>query len=127
MSLQEQKGAFVVPLTATTATTGGAVAAAANPEGAELLVLRCILRTTAHSTGAANLDIGIAANATTTNDTLIDGIAVGSAAKIADNIKEKGTNGLERQLWGATEFLTATGSASTAGLAGNIYVEYIRA
>ena len=125
--MSEQKGALVIPLTATTATTGGAVAAKLNPEGQTLLITRCVLYTTSFSTGAANLDIGIGANATTSDDTLLDGIAVGTAVKIADNIKDKGTEGLERQIWGATQYLTATGSASTAGLAGNIYVEYIRA
>jgi hypothetical protein len=125
--MSEQKGSLVIPLTSTTATTGGAVAAKLNPEGQTLLITRCVLYTTSFSTGAANLDIGIGANATTSDDTLLDGIAVGTAVKIADNIKDKGTEGLERQIWGATQYLTATGSASTAGLAGNIYVEYIRA
>jgi hypothetical protein len=124
--MAEQKGAFVVTLTPTAATTGGAVASVKNPEGADLLITRVVLRTTAFSTGAADLNIGIGATATTEDDTLIDGIAVGTAVKIADNIKEKGTNGLERKLWPAAHFLTVTGSATTAGLAGKVYVEYIR-
>jgi hypothetical protein len=125
--MSEQKGAFVINLAATTATTAGAVAAVANPEGVDLIITRVTLRTTAHSTGAATLDIGVAADAATASDILLDGIAVGTAAKVADNINDAGTNGKARQVWGATQFLTATGSASTAGMVGKLYVEYIRA
>jgi hypothetical protein len=30
------------------------------------------------------------------------------------------------QVWGTTQYLTATGSASTVGFAGRLYVSYIR-
>jgi hypothetical protein len=127
MSLVDQSGAFEIELAGVAATTGGAIAGVANPEGADLIITRCILRTTTHSTGAANLDIGIGASATTSNDTLLDGIAVGSAGKIADNIDDQGTNGQSYQLWGASQFLTVTGSATTVGMVGKLFIQYVRA
>ena len=116
--MSEQKGAFVIDLVAATTTAAGGVVRQANPEGVDLIITRAILRTTTHSTGAATLDIGVAADGTTASDTLLDGIAVGSAAKIADNINDAGTNGKARLVWGASEFVTATASATTAGMVG---------
>jgi hypothetical protein len=125
--MSEQKGAYVIDLVAATTTTAGGVVSQANPEGVDLIITRAILRTTAPSTGAATLDIGVAANGTTSSDTLLDGIAVNGAAKIADNINDAGTNGKARLVWGASEFVTATASATTAGMVGKLYIEYIRA
>jgi hypothetical protein len=125
--MSEQKGAYVIDLTAATVTTAGAVASVKNPEGAALIVTRAVLRTTTHSTGAATLDIGIAANGTTSSDNLLNAIAVGTAAKVADNTIDGGTNGKGAVLWAANHFLTATASATTAGMVGKLYIEYIRA
>lgn len=116
---------LVIDLAGVVATTGGAIASVANPEGVPVLITRALLYRTTKSTGAANADIGIAADGTTSNDTLLDGVDIGAAEGLEDNIKNKGTNGLERKLWGTTEFLTMTGSASSAGLVGKLIVEYI--
>jgi hypothetical protein len=113
-----------ITLTGVVAITGGAVGSAVNPVSGSIMITRAILRTTAFSTGAANLDIGIAANATTSNDTLLDGIAVGTAVKVADNINDAGTNGKARQLMTTGQYITVTGSADSSGLAGKLYVEY---
>lgn len=106
-------------------TSGGGIASVANPEGVDILITRCLLHRTTKSTGAATADIGIAADGTTSNDTLIDGIDINATEGVDDNIKNKGTNGLERRIWGATQFLTMTGSATSAGLVGALYVEYV--
>lgn len=122
-----QTGAYQVAIAGVTATTGGAIAAVANPEGVSLIIKRVLFNRTTKSTGAAAVDIGVAANATTSSDNLIDGDAAGAAEGVEDNINDAGTNGKARQLWGASQYVTVTGAASTVGLVGTLNIEYIRA
>ncbi len=119
-------GAHVTTITGVASTSGGGIAAIANPEGADLIVTRVVLDRTTKSTGAAAVNIGIAANATTSSDNLIDGVAAGAAAAVEDNVTDGGTNGKARQKWSSSQYLTVTGEASTAGLVGKLYVEYVR-
>lgn len=123
--MPEAYASYKVALTAATVTTGGAVLSLANPEGRNLIVTRVLLDITTQSTGAATVDVGIAANGTTTSDTLIDGISV-AAAGTFDNINDAGTNGKARQRWSSSQFLTITASATLAGLVGNAYIYYTR-
>lgn len=117
-----------VTLTGVTATTGGAVGSWANPEAGAILITSVVVDITTKSTGAANLDIGTTAtNATTSSDTLLDGVDVGTAAGIFDNIVEPGTNGKSRQRLASGKWVTVTGSASTAGMVGSLYVYYVNA
>ncbi len=124
--MAEQNGALKVALGALDA--GGGVLSLANPEGAELIITRLIVDVTTKSAAACTVDAGVAANGTTSNDTLIDGLDVGTAAILADNVENQGTNGLAVKKWGASQYLTiskATGAA--AGLVGSAYIEYVRA
>lgn len=124
--MPEQNGALKVALAALDA--GGGVLSLANPEGVDLIVTRLIVDVTTKSAAACTVDAGIAANGTTSNDTLIDGLDVGSAVILADNIENQGTNGVSAKKWGASQYLTiskATGAA--AGLVGSAYIEYVRA
>jgi hypothetical protein len=114
-------------LTAATTTTGGDALGLANPEGATLYITGLILDITTEATGAANVNAGIAAAATTTSDTLIDGVDVGSAAIVANSEKHAGTNGMGMVKWTSSQFLTVTPSATLAGLVGTYHVTYIRA
>lgn len=107
------------------ATTGGALAAIANPEGADVLITRAVLHLTTDATGAALADIGVAADGETSSDTLLDGVDIGTAAGVFDNIDDQGTNGQSVLVWGADEFVTMTGSADSSGLVGVLYIEYI--
>lgn len=107
------------------ADTGGGIASVANPEGVTLIVEGLVLDVTTKATGACTADAGIAANGTTLNDTLIDGVDVGTAAITADDQKNAGTNGAGARRWGASEFLTvSTASGASAGLVGSGYVKY---
>ena len=124
--MSEQVGANKQALTAATTTAGGDALALANPEGADLIVTRLIIDITTPATGAATVDAGIAADGETSNDTLIDGLDVGSAAILADNHENPGTNGKALKKWGASEYLTITPSATLAGLVGNAYIEWVR-
>ena len=124
--MAEGKGAYRYALTAGTTTAGGDILGIANPEGADLIVTRLIVNVTTAATGVATADFGIAADATTTSDTLLDEIDIGTAAAIFCNFDDQGTNGQSVVLWPSDEFLTGTPSATAAGLVGYVYVEYIR-
>lgn len=123
--MTESKGWYKASITGKTATTGGAILALANPEGVDLAITDLLLNVTTKSTGAANVDAGIAANATTSSDTLLDGQAVGAVAT-KNNHDDGGTNGQHMVVWGADEYLTITGSADTTGLVADVYVGYRR-
>lgn len=124
--MSEQKGAYRVALTAGTTTTGGDVLSLPNPEGADLIITRFILNITTEATGSATADAGVAADGTTSSDTLLDGVNIGAAAAIFDNIDDQGTNGQSVLLWGSSQYITVTPSATAAGLVGYAYVEYLR-
>lgn len=124
--MSEQTGAYKVALTAVEGTTAGGALSLANPEGVDLIITRLILDITTEATGAAAVDAGVAADGETSADNLLDGLDVGSAAGIFDNVDDQGTNGQSVLKWGASQFVTITASATLAGLVGNAYIEYIR-
>ena len=110
-------------------TAGGGILAWQNPESSAIVVARLVIDRTTKSTGACTADFGTAANGTTSSDNLLDGVDVGAAAGIEDNIENKGTSGKARQRvdakGGTTDYITgskATGAA--AGLVGNVYILY---
>ncbi len=118
---------MVRPLTGVVATTGGAIAGFAPNEGGPIIILRAAVVVQVASTGAATLDVGVGATATTTDDTLIDGCDVHTAANVSfDNVTNPGTNGLAGKYMSASQFITVTGSADTTGLSGFIYVVFIK-
>lgn len=125
-TIAAQSGTWVSgSLTAGSATTGGATLSLANPTGATIFLTRLILDITTVSTGAATVDAGIAANGTTSNDTLIDGLDVNAATGTFDNIENQGTNGVSTKKWTSSQFLTITPSADTTGLVGTYRYHYI--
>ncbi len=123
--------------TGETATTGGGVLATAISaqnfgfgqlqflDNAPVIITEVILYVSTVSTGAATLDIGIAANGSTSDDTLIDGVDVHSATGVFSNKVNGGTNGLPYVLAAAGSHLTITGSADTTGLVGEIWIKYL--
>lgn len=129
--LADQRGRLLIKITGATSTSAAGVGAVANPEGANLLILRSQLYIETPSTGAANLSAGIAANATSSATDIINALAVNGA------ITGKAYNGnaiqatakteiTEPAIWTASKYLTFTGSASTAGLTAWLMVEYVR-
>lgn len=119
-------GYIEIPLTGAALFAGGEVAAQLNPEGVPLIITDAKLYVDTPSTGAANLNVGIAANATTSDTDMINALAVngaitGLAYHAMTALAAKGA----AQVWGATEYITATGSASTAGFVGRLFVSYI--
>jgi hypothetical protein len=119
--------AKVVRVALGVADTGGGVFAWANPEAAAILIKRIILDVTTKATSACTLDVGTTAtNATTVSDTLLNGVDVGTAAGVFDNIDNQGTNGTSVQKLASGKWITASkASGAAAGLAGYAYIEYI--
>ena len=113
-----------VPLTATTATTGGAVMSWLNPENVAIIIHRLQIDVTTKSTGAANLSVGVGTGATTSYANLIDTYAIGGTEKVIDTAVDGSTNGKEVQKCALGSYVTATGSASTAGLVATAYIHY---
>jgi hypothetical protein len=114
-----------VALTAATDTTVGGVLKWANPETVSIIVGRVIFDVTTKSTGAATLDVGYNAAGDTSADTLMDGLDVGTAAGVFDNIENQGTNGKSTAKMASGGYIVATASATVAGLVGNAYITYI--
>ncbi len=111
----------------TAADTAGGLFAWANPEASDILIERVLLDVTTKATGACTADIGTTAtNATTSSDTLIDGVDVGTAAGLFDNITEKGTNGKSRQRLAPGKWVTGSvATGASAGIVGFVYIQYI--
>jgi hypothetical protein len=110
------------------AGTGGVVAWQ-NPEAAAITILRVWLDLTTVSTGACTLDVGVTAvSATTTSDTLLDGIDANAAVGVFDSMNaalDTCANALAQKL-AAGKWVTIdekTGDAT--GLVANLYVEYV--
>ena len=120
-------GYIEIPLNGAALFAGGEVAAVLNPEGVPVIITDVKLYVDTPSTGAANLSVGIAANGTTSDTDMINALAVNGAitGKAYHGMTALAAKG-EAQVWGATEYITATGSASTAGFVGRLFVQYIR-
>jgi len=118
-----ENGWFKITL-ADTGAAAGDLAAVLNPEGVALVIDRAVLNITTGSTGASTIDIGVAANATTSNDTLLDGMS-GATAGVYDNIENQGTNGDSAVIWAADGYVTASeASGDTTGLVGELWLKY---
>lgn len=124
------RGWFSIDFVGVAATTGGAIASVQNPEGIALIVVDAILYVATNSTGAANLTIGLGASATADYNDMLTALAMAAAAgKIYTAIARSASTSTEITapgVWGATEYLNITGSATTVGLTGTIFVQYLR-
>lgn len=95
---------------------------------ADALILRVILNITNVSTGASTIDIGYTAtSATTTSDTLLDGVSGASLATF-DSMNaalDSGANA-KAQLAASGKWITADeASGDTSGMAAVAYIQYV--
>lgn len=118
-----------VPLSGATihAASGGVVAWQV-PAACAIIVDKVVLDVTTVSSGACTLDIGYTAtDATTTSDTMLDGVDVNSAAAVFDSSNaalDSGANA-KAQKCAASKWITIdekTGDAT--GLVANLYIYY---
>lgn len=103
----------------------------ANPFGAAAFVTRAWFTVDNADTGNNGvLDVGVAADATTLSDTLIDGAAnnTGTAGVTINSQKHAGTNGIGTQAVGPTACVNLGANASSsAGASGALYAEFVLA
>lgn len=98
------------------AVATGVFNSTANPFGRDVLITKAMVRVVTPSDGASTVDIGVAADATTANDGLIDGLSL-AAAGLFNNVEDPGTNGELTMVWGSTQYLNvAEASGDVAGL-----------
>lgn len=92
------------------------------------IILRVIVDITAASTGASTLDVGYTAvSATTTSDTLLDGIS-GTPAAVFDSMNaalDSGANAKAQKAASGKWITIAEASGDATGLVGNAYIEYV--
>ena len=121
-----------MPLTATTSTTGGALGTWQPAEGVVVMVTRLIIVVTTASTGAANVTAGVGSSATTSYTNLIPATSVHTTGSVIDSFTTQiqaataAESGLVNlvQYMPVADYITFTGSASTAGMAATAYIEY---
>lgn len=108
------------------AGSGGVVAAWTAPAAAIILRVICDIATVA--TGACTLDIGYTAvSATTTSDTLLDGIDANGAIATFDSMNaalDSGANALAQKAASAKWITIDEKTGDATGLIGNLYVFY---
>lgn len=127
----EGKGVMSIAITGAASTDGGGIGALANPEGVDVVILRATLRIVTASTGAATISIGVAANGTTSATDIFNAITANGAVTGWYNgfVMQNGAKTAisAPAVWESSKYVTLTGSASTAGFSGVLYLEYIRA
>lgn len=129
---QEGRGTLCIKITGVASTSNGGIGAVKNPEGVNCVILRTTFYSHVASPGSANLSVGVSATATgaatdilnaldantMTADTMWNGHAMQNTAK---------TQITAPALWTKDYYITFTGSASTVGFEGYLFVEYVRA
>lgn len=109
-----------------TSDTNGVFASLLNPLGETLIIKNCIIYLSTASTGACTVDIGVAADATTSNDSLIDGLSIATAGAFGGSV-DGGTNGKNVKVWSATQYVNcADASGDPTGAVGEIILTCIR-
>jgi hypothetical protein len=124
------KGSFTLPVTgALSHAAGTALASALNPEGAAIVVTKCVLYGITNSTGAANITVGQGATVTAGHDSATLFTAAAQAASAGTAVV--GINAADAKdalpVLGATEYIVVCGDDSTVGYTGRLHVEYILA
>ena len=101
-----------------------------NPEGVDCIVTNVIVDITpAGGTASSVLDVDVAADATSTGDSIIDGLDL-NATGVADRHDDAGTNGGEPLKWektgGTNDYITGKIlTQNAASLAGTVVIEYV--
>ena len=105
--------------------TAGGMLAVENTYGSDLIIDRVIVSVTTASSSASAASIGIAANATTSSNTLMDNFDSGGQG-VYDNIDNKGSNGKTKAKWGTGQFVTGSeASGNITGIVGTYAIHAI--
>lgn len=107
----------------------GTVGHIVNPEDCAIIVTSCFAYITASSTGACNLTVGKGATATAAHDAteLFAAAAMAAAAGTAVTGFANGDAADSLPVVAADNVIAAYCSADSSGLAGIVFIEYVRA
>lgn len=126
----EGKGCMALNITGAASAAAAGLGSFANLEGVDVLITRATLHNITVSTGAATLSVGVTTAAASATD-IVNALDVNAVS--ADSYY----NGFVMQntaktaitapaVWTAAKYVTFTGSASSAGYTGVLYLEYVR-
>lgn len=122
------KGSFCFPLVGQADHAAGAsVGHVVNPEGAAIIITRCVVYGITNSTGACNLTIGPGATVVAAHDvaTIFAAAAQAASAGTAVVGNANGDPADALVVLGATEYIVACTSATSVGYTGLCYIEYL--
>jgi len=121
----DRKSPWVLAVAVTAGDGAGVTQSTANPYGVSVMITNVVLDITTQSTGACTLDIGVAADATTSSDLLIDGLSAATAGVFSGAVNG-GTNGRNAQKWTSSTFLNvAEATGDITGLVGVLYLTLV--
>jgi hypothetical protein len=111
-----------------TADAAGSVGYIVNPEACTIIVTNCIAYISASSTAACNLTVGTATTIAGAHDThtMFDAAAMGAAAGTAVVGEDYGDPADSLPVIASGSVIAAFCSADSSGLAGVVFVEYLR-
>jgi hypothetical protein len=126
--VSDQRGFLKIAITGAASVANAGQGQVLNPEGVRLAIIRSYAYFATGSTGACNLDVGIGATGTKNTDILstfdVIQATVGAKAFYCQAVPANETE--EAVIWEVGEYVTFTASATMVGLAGDLYLEYIR-
>ena len=125
-----QGGGMTIDITGVATFTAASIGEILNPEGVDVTITQAWLEIITASTAAANLSCGIEATGVTATDLwnagAVDGLTAGSLSNCfapQDTAETELTDPVD---WGAAQYITFTGSASSVGLSARLHVTYTR-
>lgn len=128
--VNEGRGMLAYDIVGVASTSGGGQGAIANPEGVDLHILRAFILVTSQSTGAGNLSIGVADDATTSDTDILNADAMGDPTEgtiINCFAQDPGAKtALVPTVWSSGKYVTLTASSTLVGLVARLYIEYLR-
>jgi hypothetical protein len=127
---QGRGGTLAVRIDGVASAAAGGQGSILNPWDVDVLILRSTLVVHTASTGAANIDIGVASAAATDATDIINALAMnGVSAQTAYNghaMQNTAKTAISAPaLWQDDYYVTITGSASLVGLEATLYLECI--
>ena len=125
----EGKGCFIVDVNVEdTAAGGGEILSILNPESADVLITRAILYTEEAGAGETDINMGVGGDDDGDYSNIFSNNRADQAGNIMDSLSADGE--VESIIWEDGDYLTITkeGGAgdSEIGIAGRLYLEYIR-
>lgn len=112
-----------VAVTMTAATGNAAALSWSNPTGGAILVHSVMVNITAGSDAATTIDVGVDADGTGTDDTLIDGAAT-DVVTVLSSVEDGGTNGNGARPLTSSQYVTGSITGTIGSFAGVAYITY---